>query len=43
MLSFINTLRIFPAGIHLLKVNNKNTITGQCSSSGVFMINFEHI
>ena len=36
----------FPAGIYLIKVNNRNTKT-RCEigwrRSGVFIVNFEHI
>ena len=33
--------KIYPVGIYLLKVNNRNTRT-RCRS-GVFIVNFEHI
>ena len=36
--------KAFPAGIYLLKVNNRNTRTlHHWRRSGIFIVNFEHI
>ena len=40
-LFWFSTVLSYPAGIYLLKVNNRNTRT--CGRFGVFILNFEHV
>ena len=43
-INYLSNSKYFPAGIYLLKVNNRNTRTRcEICRSGVFIVNFEHI